>query len=71
MYTITLPGKPALYNTTPLPGWETVGEILRNDEFSRGALVKCTATGKYAQANAGGIRNLDQREVAKAFANAQ
>ena len=66
-YIVTLPGKPRLYNTTPLLGWETVGEILR-DDGSRGALVRNATTGSYAQANCGTIRNLDQREVALALA---
>ena len=67
-YIVTLPGKPRLYNTTPLIGWETVGEILRDDGITRGALVRNATTGLYAQANCGTIRNLDQREVALALA---
>ena len=66
-YIVTPPGKPRLYNTTPLLGWETVGEILRDDN-SRGALMRNATTGIYAQANCGAIRNLDQRKVALALA---
>lgn len=66
-YVITLPGNPRIYNTTPLLGWETVGEILR-DDGSRGALMRNATTGIYAQANCGATRNLDQREVALALA---
>ena len=68
-YTITLPGKPKLYSPMPMPpGWEVVGEITRDGEAIPGALVRNAATGLYAQANAGAIRTLDQREVARALA---
>ena len=67
-YTITLPGKPHLYNPTPTPGWEVCGEIKREGELTAGALIRNTNTGLYAQANAGAIRNLYQREVARALA---
>ncbi|MDR0339916.1 MAG: hypothetical protein LBH65_06540 [Desulfovibrio sp.] len=67
MYTITLPGKPRLYNPTPLPGWDVVGEITRDGDLP-GALVRNADTGIYAQAKAGKIRDLDQRAVAQALA---
>lgn len=67
-YTITLPGKPHLYNPTPLPApWEVVGEVQREGELTGGALVRNAATGLYAQANAGALRSLDQTAVARAL----
>ena len=62
-YTITTPGNPSLYNTTPMPGWEVIGEIKREGEAIAGVLVKNKNTGLYAQANAGAIRSLDSGEV--------
>ena len=66
-YTITLPGKPHLYNPSPLPGWDVIGEIQREGELTAGALIRNANTGLYAQANAGAIRTLYQREVARAL----
>ena len=54
------------YDNAPRPGWVTIGEIRRADGF-RGALVQHVGTGIYAQANAGALRTLDQRQVARAM----
>ena len=62
-YIITVPGNPSLYNISPMPGWEIIGEIKREGETVAGALVKNHNTGLYAQANAGAIRSLDSWEV--------
>jgi len=62
-YSISIPGKPHLYNQTPTPGWEVVGEIKREGEATPGALLRNLNTGLYAQANAGAIRSLDKNEV--------
>ena len=63
--TITQPGKPRLFQSSDLPGWDTVGEVARGSD--RGALVRNTQTGRYAMARAGEINNLDQRKVLSAL----
>ena len=67
-YTITIPGNPALYQSAPLPeNYELCGEIRREGEPVGGALAKIKNTGIYVQINAGVVRNLDPREVARAL----
>lgn len=71
--TIEQPGKPRLYQSADLPGWEIVGTVTRG-ESDTGALVRNLSTGVYAQATAGAIRTLDQRKVLAAlgqFVNAK
>lgn len=63
--TVEVPGKPALYNLTPLPGWDVVGTI--TDADGTGALVRNQATGVYCRANAGTLRSLPQRKVETAL----
>lgn len=58
---IDLPGKPELYNSVPLPDWETLGTI--TDAEVTGALVRNKLTGIYCRANTGVLRSLPQRKV--------
>jgi hypothetical protein len=55
----------AYTNTLPR-GSRAIGAVERDGE--PGALVLIEATGRYAQVNAGAIRNLDQRKVSAALA---
>jgi hypothetical protein len=55
-----------LYAPVLPPSAEPLGTVTRAPG-DVGALVRFTATGVYAQANAGAIRSLDQRAVAKAL----
>jgi hypothetical protein len=64
MYTITIPGKPHMYISAPLPvGWEIIGEITSDGEGIPGALIRNVKTGIYAQANAGAIRVLPDLDL--------
>lgn len=63
--TVEVPGKPALYNLTPLPGWDVLGTI--TDADGTGALVRNQRTGTYCRANAGILRSLPQRKVQAAL----
>ena len=67
MLTITKSGNWKLYwGVMPLPqGAEALG-LVKHDTGT-GALIRL-ANGKYVQGNAGGIRNLPQREVDEALA---
>mgnify|MGYP000928656743 CR=1 FL=1 len=65
--TVTLGGPWRLYQHRPLPGWEMLGIVQRGD-LTTGALAR-SATGQYAQVNAGVVRTLDQRKVKAALAD--
>ena len=62
-------GKPLLYQPTPLPGWEILGEISRQ-RGGTGALGYCPATGLFAQIGASVLTRLDERAVATALLTA-
>lgn len=62
---VTVPGKPAIYNPAPLPGWDVVGEVADADGV--GALVRNRTTGIYCRANAGALRSLPQCKVRAAL----
>lgn len=64
--TVDVPGKPALYNPTPMPGWDVIGTV--TDAGGTGALVRNQRTGIYCRANAGAVRSLPQRKVEAALA---
>lgn len=67
--TVEVPGKPGLYQTAPLPGWEVIGTV--TDAEGTGALLRNERTGIYCRANAGAIRSLPQRKVQAALDAAQ
>lgn len=54
--TVEVPGKPALYQIAPLPGWETIGTV--TDADGTGALVRNLRTGIYCRANTSSLRSL-------------
>lgn len=56
-----------LYSPTLPAGTEPLGTVTRNGHDT-GALVRFVATGIYAQVNAGVVRTLDQRQVARLLA---
>ncbi len=60
-----VPGKPALYSSTVLPGWDAIGTI--TDAEGTGALLRNKHTGIYCRANAGVLRSLPQRKVETAL----
>ena len=64
--TVEVPGKPALYSPTALPGWDVIGTV--TTDWGTGALVRNVRTGAYCQANAGALRSLVQRKVIAALA---
>lgn len=63
--TVEVPGKPGLYQTAQLPGWEVIGTV--TDAEGTGALLRNERTGIYCRANAGAIRSLPQRKVQAAL----
>lgn len=58
---VEIPGRPALYNPDPLPGWDVIGTV--TDAAGTGTLVRNQTTGVYCRANAGTLRSLPQRKV--------
>ena len=67
MLTINTAGAWRLYSPTLPAGCEPLGVVSR-DSHDHGALVRFAATGLYAQVNAGVVRTLDQRQVARLLA---
>lgn len=63
------PGKPGLYLSVGLPGWDVIGVVA--DADGTGALVRNQRTGIYCRANAGALRSLPQRKVVASLAAAQ
>ena len=59
-YAVQLNGPWRLYQNTQLPHWKMLGTIQRGMEIGALAL---SASGIYAQINAGAVRPLDQRKV--------
>jgi len=66
MISIDLSRNWRLYTNTIPPGSRALGTVTR-DGYDTGALVLIEATGLYVQANAGAVRNLDQRKVSEAL----
>lgn len=64
--TINRAGPWRLYSPTLPAGTEPLGTVTRGHDT--GALVRFVATGIYAQVNAGVVRTLDQRQVARLLA---
>lgn len=62
-------GLARLYQPTPLPGWEIIGEVSRQ-RGGTGALGYCPRTGLFAQIGASVITRLDERAVAVALLKA-
>lgn len=58
---IEIPGKPQMYQPTPLEGWDVIGVVERAGEY--GALVRNRTTGIYAKANAGALIGLSPQKV--------
>ena len=67
MLTINTAGAWRLYSPTLPAGCEPLGTVARSGHDT-GALVRFVATGLYAQVNAGAVRTLDQREIARLLA---
>lgn len=65
--TVEVGGKWRLYTNTIPSGAEAIGVVSRGDIGGTGALIKFSATGQYAQLNAGAILALDGRKVAAAL----
>ena len=63
---VDLPGKPSLYQSYSLPGWEIFGVVYRGQD-DVGALGKNLNTGIYGQINNGVVRSLDQRKIKAAL----
>lgn len=63
--TVVSPGKPGLYQSSPLPGWDVCGVV--TDADGAGALVRNKVTGVYCRANAGALRSLPQHKVRAAL----
>ena len=68
MLTINTTGAWRLYSPTLPASAEPLGTVTRNGHDT-GALVRFVATGVYAQVNAGVVRTLDQRQVARLLAD--
>ena len=66
--TINTAGAWRLYSPTLPAGAEPLGTVTRSG-CDTGALVRFVATGIYAQVNAGVVRTLDQRQVARLLAD--
>lgn len=64
--TIDTNGNWKLYSNTVPTGAEAIGTVTRGISDT-GALIRYTASGQYAQLNAGTIRTLDGRKVAAAL----
>lgn len=61
---VEVPGEPALYHSTPLPGWQMIGTV--TDADGTGALA-VSPTGIYCRINAGAVRSLPQHKVRAAL----
>ncbi len=64
--TVDTNGNWKLYSNTLPHGAEAIGTVTRGIGDT-GALIRYTASGQYAQLNAGAIRTLDGRKVAAAL----
>lgn len=64
--TVDTTGNWRLYTNTLPAGAESLGTVTRG-AGDTGALIRYTASGQYAQLNAGAVRTLDQRKVTAAL----